>query len=625
MRHGMLGGLVLAAVVLGASAGSAADTDFTVIAYHDVVDSPDQLTYDAITLRHLAMQFDWLRENGYRVVSVDDLLAAQRGERPLPRKSVLLTFDDGYRSFYTHAYPLLTAFKYPAVLSVVGSFLNVPPRAQVRYGTSLVAREDFVSWAQLREMQRSGLVEIGSHTYGLHTTIYTNPQGGEVPAATGQGFIRRRPGPRIGERIPLQMPQPSFGDIRSLLTMPYRPYLDLAIELAQAAIDYAYDPRTGRYESDEEYRRRIRADLERNSELLEANLGARPRVITWPYGRWNAVTLAAAREAGMPIGLTLDEQHANTRELGRVGRFYPTQNPDVRFFSSFLTQPPQPELLRGLCVQMDEMYAPSEDEQEALLGKVIDRIHAFKPNAVLLAAASAVPGAGVYFPTDRLPVRADMFSRVAWQIRSRAGVAVYAYLPAALAGGDPEKATALYGALARSVPLDGAVVDPIVPFLSDLSTTPLAPGVSRWDPRVPRWVREAQDRAGLPHRTRLALGVLDAVTRYQPSARLLQVVKLPDLRRPAEMTADAVDYVGLQWDGPPDEALRKLRDLGWLEGDHWGRLTLLSARGVPAEWRRVQRTGLLNGVYCPDRLIDRDRELAAMSAVVGGSTFPFRP
>jgi biofilm PGA synthesis lipoprotein PgaB len=625
MRHLALLVAVLAVVALAAVPGAAADADFTVLAYHDVVDSRSELTNDAVTVRNLAMQFDWLRENGYRVVSLDDVLAAQRGEKPLPPRSVVITFDDGYRSFYTHVYPLLTAFKYPAVFSVVGSFLNVPPRAQVRYGSTLVAREDFVTWAQLREMQRSGLVEIGSHTYGLHTTIYTNPQGGEVPAATGQGFIRRRPGLRLGERIPLQLPQPTFGDVRSVLNIASQRYLSLAIDIVQAAIDYAYDPRTGRYETDEEYQRRIRADLERNSELLDANLGIRPRVITWPYGRWNEVTLAAAREAGMPIGLTLDPERANTKELGRIGRFYPTQNPDVRFVSSALREPPQPALLRALCVQMDEMYAPSEDEQEILLGKVLDRILAFKPNTVLLAAASAVPGAGVYFPTDRVPVRSDMFSRVAWQIRSRTGTGVYAWLPTGLAGGDPEKASELYAALARSVPFDGAAVDPVAPYLSDLFPISLRPGVSRWDPRTPRWTREAQDRARLPQRTRLALGVLDAVTRYQPTTRLLQVVNLSDLRRPTEMVADAVDYVGLRWDGPPDEALRKLRDLGWQEGDHWGRLAYISARGVPAEWRRVQRTGLLNSVYCPDRLLDRDRELTVMSAIVGGATFPFRP
>jgi hypothetical protein len=175
-----------------------------------------------------------------------------------------------------------------------------------------------------------------------------------------------------------------------------------------------------------------------------------------------------------------------------------------------------------------------------------------------------------------------MFSRVAWQIRSRTGTGVYAWLPTALAGGDPEKASELYAALARSVPFDGAAVDPVAPYLSDLFPISLRPGVSRWDPRTPRWTREAQDRARLPQRTRLALGVLDAVTRYH-------------------------------------------RDLGWQEGDHWGRLAYISARGVPAEWRRVQRTGLLNSVYCPDRLLDRDRELTVMSAIVGGATFPFRP
>ena len=97
------------------------------LAYHDVVDNSSALTYDAITLRNLAVQLDWLRQNGYRVVSVDDVVAAQQGQRPLPPKAVLLTFDDGYRSFYTHVYPLLRAFDYPAVLSVVGSFLDVPP------------------------------------------------------------------------------------------------------------------------------------------------------------------------------------------------------------------------------------------------------------------------------------------------------------------------------------------------------------------------------------------------------------------------------------------------------------------------------------------------------------------
>ncbi len=616
--------LVLLAVIGGGTETWAADTDFTVLAYHDVVDSASALTYDGITLRNLAIQLDWLRQHGHRVVSVDDIVAAQHGQRPLPPKAVLLTFDDGYRSFYTHVFPLLKAFNYPAVLSVVGSFLDVPLRAQVRFGTSLADREDFVSWEQLREMRRSGLVEIGSHTYGLHTTVFTNPQGGEVPAAIGHGFIRRRPGLRITERIPLQLTRPRFEDARSVLGLTFRPFLRVAIALAQAAIDYAYDPQTGRYETDEEYRRRVRADLERNSDLLAAHLGVRPRVITWPYGRWSEVTVTAAREAGMPISLTLDPERASIRELGRIGRFYAAQNPGVTFVSDALTQPPEPALLRGLCVNLDEVFAPTEEEQNVRLGRVLDQILVFKPNVVLLAAASSAPGGGVYFPTDRLPVRADLFSRSAWQIQSRAGAGVYAWLPTEQAGRDADTILAVHTALSRSVPFHGVGLGPIS-LAAQLPPGGLRPGVSRWDPRTPRWVREGQDRARLSEEGRFALRVVESVTQYQPSAKVLDVVDLARLRRPTDMATDAADYVAFRWDGRPDEVIQKLRDLGWLEGDHWGRLVYISARGVPAEWRRVQRTGLLNGIYCPDRLLDRPGELAAMSQVVGASSFPFRP
>src|SRR5262249_45681101 len=150
------------------------------------------------------------------------------------------------------------SYNYHAVFSVVGSFLEAPPRAQVRYGSSLVAREDFVSWAQLREMQASGLVEIGSHTYGLHTTVYTNPPGGEVPAVVGRTFIRRASNAPAASAYQLIVGQPHLGDIGWLLRSPFTPFLELSMRLTQAALDYAYDPSTGRYETDAEYTERIR-------------------------------------------------------------------------------------------------------------------------------------------------------------------------------------------------------------------------------------------------------------------------------------------------------------------------------------------------------------------------------
>lgn len=621
--------LILTVILLVVGGGSTASaTDFAVLAYHDVVDDPGALTYDGITTRVLATQFEWLRANGYRVISIDDILAAERGERRLPPRAVLLTFDDGYRSFYTRVFPLLLAFDYPAVLSVVGSFLEAPPRAQVRYGDTLVAREDFVSWAQLREMQSSGLVEIGSHTHGLHTTVYTNPQGGEVPAATGRAFIRRAPGNGTASAYrklfeqPILRP-PRLGDLSSLLRSPFTPFLELSLRLAQAAIDYAYDPSTGRYETDAEYTRRIRVDLERNSALLENQLGRRPRVITWPYGRWNKVTLEAARQVGMPVALTLDPERADTREPHRIGRFYATDNPSLAFLPRVLTLPADAPFLRGVCANLDEIYAPTVDEREDGLGKMLDVLLEFKPNVVLLSAASQEGPLAAYFPGEGLRVRADMFNRAAWQIRTRVGTDVHAWLPIEKVGSDPATIRAVYSDLARSVPFAGLGFG--VRFLAgELVPVPVESGLNRWDPRIPRRVRAAQEPARLPAAARLGLDAIEAVSRYQPTVNVLDVVPLDRLRPPSQVAADSVEYLAVGWSGRADEVVRTLGQLGWLDPVYRPRVVPMSAQSDPREWRRLQQAGLVNGIYCPDRLLDQPRTLTALSKVLGASSNPFR-
>ena len=118
--------LLALALLLGAAPAADATTDFVTVAYHDVKDAPGDLEADAVTIQSLAAQFDWLRDQGYRVISVDDVLAAHRGERPLPPRAVLLSFDDGYASHYTRVFPLLQAFNYPAVFAIAGSWVEPP-------------------------------------------------------------------------------------------------------------------------------------------------------------------------------------------------------------------------------------------------------------------------------------------------------------------------------------------------------------------------------------------------------------------------------------------------------------------------------------------------------------------
>ena len=111
---------------------------FLAICYHAVEDvEPDQ-SYNAVSTAKMVQQFSWLERNGFHPVSIDQLIAARDGKAPLPANPVLLTFDDGYESFYSRAFPILKAFKFPAVLGLVHSWMAGPPDGEVEYGSSMV-------------------------------------------------------------------------------------------------------------------------------------------------------------------------------------------------------------------------------------------------------------------------------------------------------------------------------------------------------------------------------------------------------------------------------------------------------------------------------------------------------
>src|SRR5205807_2643696 len=126
-----------------------------VLCFHDIQDDP-QTHSDSYTVstRNLALYFSWLHARDYHAVSIDDIIESRNGGRPLPPRAILITFDDGLKSAYTRAFPLLEAFHYPAVVALVGSWLDgsASARTIVRYGDADLQREDFLTVEQIREM-----------------------------------------------------------------------------------------------------------------------------------------------------------------------------------------------------------------------------------------------------------------------------------------------------------------------------------------------------------------------------------------------------------------------------------------------------------------------------------------
>ena len=366
------------------SANAGGDT-LLVLSYHDIRDDVarkgDPDVY-AISTQNFAAHLDWLSGHGYRPVSLTEVQAAARGERPLPAKAVLLTFDDGLRSVYTHAFPLLRSYGYPALVAVVTSWVDLPAGAQVDYGPRPFTSDDFLTWEQLREMHASGLIEVASHSHDLHHGVTSNPQGNITPAA---------------------------------ITRLYRPQ-------AQS------------YETEAEYRARIAGDLTASVNAIQRELGVRPRAIVWPYAAYSSVSNGIAEDLGMTVSFDLEgrEQKLDANLHG-LARLLVYNNPNISDLAYELRHDEDVQGVRAMQVDLDYVYDPDPAQQDRNLDALIERVKRIGPSHVFLQAFADQDGNGsadaLYFPNRHLPVRADLFNRVAWQLKSRAEVKVFAWLP----------------------------------------------------------------------------------------------------------------------------------------------------------------------------------------------------
>jgi poly-beta-1,6-N-acetyl-D-glucosamine N-deacetylase len=341
----------------------------------------------AISTRNLASHFDWLRAHGYHVISLEQMIDARTKGAPLPDKPVLLTFDDGLQSVYTKVFPLLKAYQYHAVVAVVGAWTDLPADGKVDFGFRQFTRADFATWPELREMQASGLVEIASHTWDQHHGIEANPQGNVIPAV----------------------------------------------------LVHTYSAKTEHYETDQEYDARLRADLSRSAEEIGKELGRAPRAVMWPYGAYTQEANSIAASLGMPVTFTLGlpvtfpNRPFGVTGLEAIPRLVMMKNPTVSDMIWSLHHLDLTSNVRAVQVDLDYVYDPNPAQEEQNLGRLLDRIRKIGATQVWLQAYADPDGTGapseLYFPNHELPMRADLFSRAAWQLRTRCGVEVYAWLP----------------------------------------------------------------------------------------------------------------------------------------------------------------------------------------------------
>ncbi|HEX7066555.1 MAG TPA: stalk domain-containing protein [Bacillales bacterium] len=106
----------------------------------------------------------FFHNHGYTTITLDDLLGFLNHRKPLPRKPLMITFDDGYESQYTVGYQTLKDMDMHGTIFAVVSTVGETPGSWPHF-----------TWAQAREMENSGVIDVESHTYAMHHKINGKP------------------------------------------------------------------------------------------------------------------------------------------------------------------------------------------------------------------------------------------------------------------------------------------------------------------------------------------------------------------------------------------------------------------------------------------------------------------
>ncbi|WP_371667099.1 polysaccharide deacetylase family protein [Streptomyces sp. NBC_00289] len=147
-------------------------TAVPVFLYHAVSDNPPRwLAPFTVSPRTFVEHLNMIADSGLRVVPLRQLVTTLLGGPPLPPRSAVLTFDDGYADFASTVAPLLAGRGLPATLYVTTGALHASGTPSGRGPFPSAAT---LSWGQLRELDAAGF-EIGGHTK-THPQLDTLPR-----------------------------------------------------------------------------------------------------------------------------------------------------------------------------------------------------------------------------------------------------------------------------------------------------------------------------------------------------------------------------------------------------------------------------------------------------------------
>ena len=231
-----------------------------VLLYHHI---DSKINPSTITPDTFSSHLDMLERKGFNVIPIFNLKKIYQNPAGLPPNAVVITFDDGYESFYTYAYPELVKRK-----MVATNFLIV---GRIGNKTGEIPKLD---WEQVQEMQGQGM-SFFSHTFDSH----------------------------------YYAPTKYWGSAEPVFSKP--------IYLTEAK----------RMETETEYVNRVVSDFKMAKDVLEAELGGERDMFAIPYGWYNTRVLKMAEQVGykyiFSINSGINDKGTKATRLRRVNAGHP--------------------------------------------------------------------------------------------------------------------------------------------------------------------------------------------------------------------------------------------------------------------------------------------------------------
>jgi peptidoglycan/xylan/chitin deacetylase (PgdA/CDA1 family) len=273
-----------------------------------------------------------LKKQGFCPVKLKDIYDFIIGKKSLPKKSVHLTFDDGYVDNFTYAYPLLKQYGFFGTIFVITSRLNEenlrrPLSSEIREMelsmkevNTFIKNNEFMSWREAEEMQKSGLIEIESHSH-YHRACFSSAKivkfnNGKV----GEWFYEIAKDRRLG--IPVytkrwRLSADCLEDDKGL-----RDYLAEFVSknegmlffkrssafriLRKKAKEYKKKFRCNFVKTDVDRFSLCLGELKLSKDMIEERLNKRCEFLAYPWGDYDDLAIRALKQLNFLGGLTLN-------------------------------------------------------------------------------------------------------------------------------------------------------------------------------------------------------------------------------------------------------------------------------------------------------------------------------